>query len=708
MKNVWNQLPLLRILIPFIAGILASFKLDIDLTISPIVFISFGIFISLFILLYKRIIGHYSNRWIFGLFVNVLLFLFGYEMTNSSNVKNRPADFSHFRSTADTVIATISEYVSERDNSYKIVLEFNAVKRNDKWIPVSGKTMTYFAKDSLAKELQYGDQLIIAANFTDVRAPQNPGEFNYKRYLALKSVHTQGFVKSGKWLTLNHEKGNVIKSIALKIREKFLRIFETNNITGDEYAVAGALILGYTDKIDADLISIYQGTGALHILSVSGMHVGVVFIVLNFLLAFLDRFKRGKYIKSALLILLIWFYAAITGFSPAVNRAVAMITFVIVGKAFGRNTNIYNTLSASVLLLLIINPLLIADVGFQLSYIAVLGIVMLQKKICKLWVPGNWLLTQVWMIVSVSIAAQLATFPLAMLYFHQFPNYFLLTNLIVVPLSNFIIYCGMLVLFASPFGFLAELFAKLLVYMVYGLNESIRFIEAMPYSAIKGIQISTLETILLYFGMIFLIYYFIDKRKLFLKMAFIFAIIFSSSVAVKCYYSVKQKNIIIYNIKKSSAIDFIDGREHVLISDSALIKSQKDIAMHMQNNWCGMQLKEPENICEKKLSNLKFTFNKNSLFISGRFIQFYDKRFALVDEKNYRNTTDDPVYVDYLIISGNIKAEIGELLDSFKPKMIIIDSSNSLRKSEKWIKECAELNIPCYSVVKSGAFDISI
>ncbi|MFA4853544.1 MAG: ComEC/Rec2 family competence protein, partial [Bacteroidales bacterium] len=453
---------------------------------------------------------------------------------------------------------------------------------------------------------------------------------------------------------------------------------------------------------------VYQGTGALHILSVSGMHVGVVFIVLNFLLTFLDRFKRGKYIKSALLILLIWFYAAITGFSPAVNRAAAMITFVIVGKAFGRNTNIYNTLSASVLLLLIIDPLLIADVGFQLSYIAVLGIVTLQKKICKLWVPGNWLLTQVWMIVSVSIAAQLATFPLAMLYFHQFPNYFLLTNLIVVPLSNFIIYCGMLVLFVSPFGFLAELFAKLLVYMVYGLNESIRFIEGMPYSAIKGIQISPMETILLYLGMIFLIYYFINKRSLFLKLVFILAIIFSLSVAVKSYYSARQKNIIFYSIKKTSAMDLIDGREHVLISDSALIQSPKDIAMHIQNNWCGMHLKKPENIFKKKLNNLKFTFNKNSLFISGRFIQFYDKRFALVDEKNYRNTTDNPVPVDYLIISGNIKAEIGELLDCYKPKIIIIDSSNSLWKSEKWIKECAELNIPCYSVLISGAFEISI
>ena len=706
--NTWSQLPLVRILLPFIVGIILSLSLTFELKFSLLLIISFAILIFAIIIFYKKFLGDYSKRWVFGLLMNIFMFLFGYKITDNCKVNNRQSDYCNFRTASDTVIATVADPVSERENSVSVLLAFDALKQNNRWLNVSGKAMTYFAKDSLSKTLKYGDKIIVAAVFSDVSAPQNPGEFNYKQYLSMRSVFSQGFVKQGRWQKLSSGNGNVIRSFALRIQEKFLKIFYANNISGEEYAVAGAVILGYKDKIDADLYSAYQGTGVLHLLCVAGMHVGIIFIVLNFFLSVFDNNKKTKFLKPVLLVLLIWFYAAITGFSPPVNRAAAMITFVILGKALNRNINVYNTLSASILLFLIIDPMLIANVGFQFSYIAVFGIVTLQKPIYKIWIPNNWLMHKIWLIVTVSIAAQIATFPIALFYYKQFPNYFLLANIVVVPFSNFIIYCGMLILLFSRFIFLSGFFSKILVTLICWLNHVIRFIEGMPMSVTKGIHITLIETIFLYLVIIFIIYFISSKNKLFLKLAVIAAIVIASSMTINNMISSEQKKIVIYCVKKSSAIDLVSGNEHVFISDSLLKNNAKLLSMHIENNWNDLQLKVPQYIVSKGNVEKCFLSQDHSVFVKNNFIQFYNKRIVIINKSDYSTKSAFPISVDYLIISENVKVNIADILESYKPKMIIFDSSNSLSKSKRWSNDCAEFKIPCYSVLMSGAFEVNI
>ncbi|MFH0866282.1 MAG: ComEC/Rec2 family competence protein [Bacteroidota bacterium] len=702
--NFWNQLPLFRILIPFLAGIIFSLLFPVFFGMaSPYVLFPVIIFIVLAIL-YPRIFKNFSTRWIFGIILNIIIFFVACNLTVPRLINDSPSDLRNIKHSSDTVIATIDDPVVERENSYKVILEINAVRKNGSWQKAEGKVMTYLQKDSMAANLSYGDRMVLASSFTEIKSSQNPAEFDYKKYLSMRSIFLQSYVKSGKWMLLERNKGNYLREMALNIRDKFLKIFREYDIQGEEYAVAGALILGYTDKLDQDLINVYSGSGALHILSVSGMHVGIIFIVLNFLLAFLDRKKKGRYIKLVTLILLIWFYAAITGLSPAVNRAAAMITFVIAGRIFGRNTNIYNTLAASAMLLLVFNPLLVSDVGFQLSYIAVFGIVLLQKKIHNLWQPSNWLLLQIWLIVSVSIAAQIATFPLSIFYFHQFPNYFLFTNLVVVPFSSFIIYCGMIVLIASTFAFIASLFSKAFVYMLYGLNYTIRFIENLPYSVTHGLTLSSMETIMLYVLIAFVIAFLFNRKTIMLKLAAVMSIVFFISLAVGKYEALSQKKIVVYNVKKSTAIDFIYGKDHFLFTDSLLLANEKSIKTHINNHWIKLRLNDATNIDEQSLSDSSYEFESKSFFIKQNIIQFFDKRLAFVNENNFRNVSDKTLQLDYLVISGNIRADIDELLDSYHPKLIIIDSSNSNWRTEKWVKECDALNMPCYSVLKSGAY----
>ena len=703
--NTWNQIPLLRIFIPFLTGIILSILFPEVFNISATFVIILEILVIALALIFNQWPLNYKNRWIFGILLTSVIFLFACNITIPQLINdNKSSEFRNCKATHDTIIATIDEAVSERANSYKVILAVNAVKENGKWENIEGKIMTYFQKDSAASKLKYGDRLIISSSFTEVKSNRNPEEFDYKNYLAMRSIFLQSYVKTGQWAILEINKGNIIKEYALNIREKFLTIFRTFGMNGDEYAVAGALILGYTDKLDQDIISMYSGSGALHILSVSGMHVGIIFIVLNFLLAFLDRYKKGKYFKNILLILLIWFYAAITGLSPAVCRAATMISFIIIGRLMKRNTNIYNTLIVSAIFLLILNPLYITDVGFQLSYIAVFGIILLQKKISELWQPSNWVIKQVWLIISVSLAAQIATFPLSILYFHQFPNYFLITNLIVVPLSNLIIYSGMLVLMISPIGSIAFYFSKVFVLMLNALNSSIRYIESLPYSITKGLSIDITETILLYIIIVFIIAFLFKKKGILLKTALIFSIIFFVSLGIKQYRSFSQKKFFVYNINKSMAIELVSGKNHFLITDSSLQQHPKLLEVHVKNNWIKLRLNEPLIINRKQLSDTIINYPNHTIFIKNNIIRFYDKVIAIVNEYNFQSIASSGLSVDYLILSGNIKTNISNLLHSYKPRLVIIDSSNSMKKTEAWLNECKTIDIPCYAVLKSGAY----
>ena len=283
----WKEAPLLRVLLPFVAGIIAAILTDSAFHIHYSFIISLTFAVCILLIFHKRIFRNYSQRWISALLINILVFVLAYANTGRMDSKNRADAFSRLRSMNDTLIATVDEPVNERENTCRLILAIDYLKRNKQWIACRSEAIAYVEKDSLSKTLRYGDRLIISGGFTDVNPPQNPGEFDYRHYLAMRSIYSQGYVKTGNWRLLQHDEGNFLISLSLSIREKFLKIFESNNITGEEYAVAGAMILGYRDKVDADLIATYQGAGVMHLLCVAGMHVGIVFLVLNFILFFL-------------------------------------------------------------------------------------------------------------------------------------------------------------------------------------------------------------------------------------------------------------------------------------------------------------------------------------------------------------------------------------------------------------------------------------
>jgi competence protein ComEC len=699
--KIWNQAPLVRLLIPFVTGIVTAVYLPFKVNNFAFVIAPYLVFIAAVVLVPSFRIS-YKKSWLFGLVLNVVLFIFAYQLTISKTEKFSEDHFSKFVSGKSFVRGVILDSPIEKEKSYKMTLRVYAVKTAKGWMNTSGKAMLYIRKDEFAGNLKYGDEIMLNCNFRDIPQVQNPGEFDYRLFLSFHNVYQQCSADEKNWRSLKINSGNIIIKHSYFLRDKLLEILKTGNVKDDEFAVGAALMLGYSDKLDAEIISAYSSTGALHVLSVSGLHVAIVYVVFNWLLFFLDKIKRGNIIKAVILILLLWFYSALTGLSPSVLRAATMFSFIIVAKAFDRYTNIYNTLAASAFVLLAINPYLIMEVGFQLSYIAVIGIVYIQPKIYAWYETDNWLLDQVWAISAVSIAAQIATFPLGLHYFHQFPNYFLLSNFIVIPVSTIIIYLGIALFVFSKISIVAVYLAMGFSWSVWFLNASVKLIEKWPYSLLQGISITVFETWLLYAMIILFFYYFMKRKVLYLMSAFVMVIAILCCQVKEQQDQFRQKKIIVYNVLKTAAIDFISAKRNVLLTDSAFANNESGMLFHVKHNWWDLGINESVIVTKDHSSD--------DLLIKNNKIQFGDKKIVILNNpseiKKYPGHA--PIAVDFLIISKNAKVSIGEVLSRYDPEQIIFDSSNSKFKLEKWKEECVTLSRSFYSVTDSGAFEAEI
>lgn len=705
--SFWHQAPFVRLVLPLVTGIIVAAFLPFLIPFSLPLILGLTI-IFLFLSFLKLIHTRYLYRWIYGAFMSLLFFIYGYEITVLNTEKLLPHHYSYIHSKGDKIIAMVAEPTVAKEKSLKAVLEVKAIIKDKRYINSNGKILVYIQKDSISEKIQYGNLILFYATLAEISPPQNPSEFNYKQFLSFHRVYQQVYLKNNVYRILDDSPRNNIIGFACGARNYLMKIFEKYKISGNEYSVASALMLGSREEIDKELVQAYSSSGALHVLSVSGLHVGVIFIVMTYILIFLDKMKYGTIIKTILLLFGLWFYAILTGLSPSVVRAATMFSFVVVGKAGKWNTNIYNILACSAFFLLLINPYLIMEVGFQLSYLAVIGIVFIQPKLNHLWDPyipiagkfGNWIITQVWAITTVSIAAQLATFALGLLYFHQFPNYFLFSNLVVIPLSTLIIYCGVLLFVVSPFEFISEYIAVVFKECIVLLNKSVVLVEQLPYSLLQGISISLVETWLIYILIILMLSFFILQKIKFARYFFIILIFLLAYQIFESHLQRKQKKFVVYNISKTSAIDFIDGRKNYLLSDSSFINNESRILFHVRHHWWDLGLRD----------NLFFDFQRTkeikgkNLFLQDGFAQFHEKRFAFINKNFNPFKTEKKTKLDYIIISGSPGITVEKLKECFEVGMIIIDASNAFYATEKLIQEAKENKMDCYSVSKSGAF----
>jgi len=698
----WLEYPFIKLLIPFVLGIGLSLYLEAG-NFSYLLIIGWILGIILCILYFIR--GNIRINYIYSIITFIAFFLLGYMWTLGKSELSNPNHFNQYlNGRIQPISGMISEMPGKKGKKVKFALQVESLKLAENSVSTIGNVLVYLPKDSISESLKYGDRIVVTGVIREIASPSNPQSFNYQRYLHYKNIHYQLFPKQSGWYPLGENKANRILKIAFQLRLRFIETLRKHLPNENQFAVGSALILGYKDEITEDIRDAYAGTGAMHVLAVSGLHVGLIFLILTIFLKIFPFYQTWwRVLRVFILLTGIWSFALITGASPSVLRASTMFSFVIIGMNLKQPSNIYNTLAGSAVLLLFYNPFLLMNVGFQMSYLAVIGIVYFQPKIARKWIIRNSIGNYLWKLVAISIAAQLMTLPLSLYYFHQFPCFFWLSGLIVVPAAGVILGLGIGIFIFDPIiPSVANLLGFLLDSLISIINWGIFLIHQLPYSVIRGIWISGFVAFLLYLIVFCLIGVLNTYRWKWVMIgnglfAFIMIIF-----AFQGFQYTSQQKIIIYDIYQNSLIDIVDGRKCYALQNKDI--PEKAVSFAAQNNRWEMGITELEMRCFSNDS----LFLTNNLKVQNGYIQFVNQIFTVVDYSLNGNYPEQKISLDHILIRNKPYLEISDLLNYYDCDNIIFDSSNKSYQVEKWQQECEELGIDYWYTAEDGAFILDI
>ena len=701
----WCKYPFIRLLTPFAIGVISAFSFNMVVAEEKVVILLL-IFLTLLLLaliIISEKIRNYSYRWIFSFLLFLFLTLSGFTFVVNADYRLKVNDIPEIEDVSEYYIARLYESPSHREKTLKVTLNVLAYKSGNALQNIDSKVIAYFEKSEQSTTLKYGDCIILFADPEEVEKPPNPEQFDYKDYLYKKGISHQVYLKSDDWIDLNENRSNPIYRFSYWMRDFLLGTMQKLGVHEEEYAVAAAILLGYDDSLPQELRQQYVAAGAMHILCVSGLHVGVIFMVFSYMLFFLDERKNNqRIIKQLILLILIWFYALLAGLAPSILRATIMLSFVIIGNIINRNGVVLNSLAASAFILLCVNPANLFDVGFQLSYAAVIGIVILQRPIMKLFYSKYNIINKIWEITSVTLAAQIATAPFTIYYFHQFPTYFWLSNLFMSPVSSVVIIGGMLMLLLFFIPYVNVVIAWVVSKMIFVMNYGVCWIESLPYSILKGLYINEIQFVILLFVLLAILLFVQLKNKTILFSIMIMSILF---LLVNVNNNLKinmQKEIIIYSINNMTAIDFIFGREHLILSDSLFINDKSVFSYNIENCLVSRGVFHNGN---SKLLEDDFDYNlikkrKNVVTFDEKLIGLSDGSIFSKVELQYK------IPLDYMVVYGRRKQTLSYILNVYRFDYLIIDGSVPSYLASKLMDEADALGINYHNIREDGAFII--
>ena len=467
---------------------------------------------------------------------------------------------------AQGFVGTVISDHSVNSNYLRYNLLLQAARIDTADVPLDGQIHLYIRKTEHPSPLNYGDVVTVMGSYFSVSPPANPHEFDYQNYLKRQNIFAQAFVAPSGVRKIDYDPPNRIRALAFRIRAYTQAQLDAYISYEREHAILTALLLGIKDHLDDETQSAYAAAGAMHVLAVSGLHVGIIYMVLVFLFKSIKEKRWGRLLYLFVSHAVIWIYALVTGFSPSVMRAATMFSVVILSEAFNRKANIYNSLGVAACILIVYDPNMIYSVGFQLSFAAVFGIVKIQPILYRLIEVDNKLVDYVWSISCVSIAAQLATFPLTLLYFHQFPTYFLISNLIVIPAATIFLGAGIIML---VLGSILPIVGKTIGFYfqeaVWLVNEFIAYLERLPYPVFDGLYFDGFDTVLIYLILIFLLVGLSKYSFSNLSLSACLLMIWFGWLNYKDYQQQHTRKIIFYTTRDAVAIDLIDGKQATLL-----------------------------------------------------------------------------------------------------------------------------------------------
>ncbi|MFD2597379.1 ComEC/Rec2 family competence protein [Sphingobacterium corticis] len=555
-----KQMPFVKMLLVFIIGIVLARAITWTPTLLHYCWIIAAV---LFIVLFLTAIFKFLRRW-----MEIVLYLIWFALAVIQFGRSMPESKSHFvgNSAGEQWIGRITDEPICKMTSCRFPVELRgALDSLGKFIAVSGKVMLTVYPDTGSVNLttQYGDIIQFSGSLNAAPSPKNPHEFDYKAFLANRGIYHQQRLPSDQLRIIKSQKDWY--SYVLMAKRHLVKKFKRSIPDHDAFSVASALVFGYRAEMNPEVYNAFVDTGTIHVLSVSGMHVSMVFIMLSFLLKPIDHYRQGKNTRFALTLLLIWSYVILTGMAPPIMRSGIMISCMLLAQWIGRQTWSLNALFVSALLLLFFNPKSLFDVGFQLSYLAMIGIFVIFPMLRALYLPrSRWWKTLV-DYCYISIAAQMITTPLTLFYFGQFPNYFLLANLLVSLPATLIMYAGV-GLMLIPIDFVSQLFGEIERVAVTNMVGVLRWISNLPGAITQGVHIDGIQLVLLFSALITLFIAFNYRRKMMLFIGTILLFIVGSSFSWQYIQKQNYRGIHIYQTRHQLAIAWFDRDEVTLFS----------------------------------------------------------------------------------------------------------------------------------------------
>ncbi|MEO5647605.1 MAG: ComEC/Rec2 family competence protein, partial [Chitinophagaceae bacterium] len=573
---LWKKAPFTRLLLPLITGIIIQRFSSISASQLAIALVIALVFIL--IIGSAKIQFRYKSVIVIGLLLNLAVAITGALIYNCNDVRLRKNWYGNLYHPGDHTIISIIEKPVEKKNSYKAEAMVSICISDSSLSSTSGNVIIYFEKDS-SIELNYGDRFIFKKPFQEIKNSGNPGAFDYKTYAAFKGIYHQVYLKKDECVKLDDKRINAFDEFLIRSRQSILSTLRKYIQDLKLIGIAEALLIGYKEDLDKDLVQAYSDTGVVHIIAISGLHLGLIYVMLLWIVNKLPFIKRSRFFKLLIILSSLWLFSLLTGGSASVLRSAVMFTCILAGDTLQRKASIYNSLAASAFILLCYNPYMLWDVGFQLSYLAVAGIVSLQKPIYNfLYVRNKWL-DKIWKLLAISLAAQVLTTPVCIYYFHQFPNYFLLTNLIAVPLSSLILFLEIILLVVAKLPVLPLYLGQLISWLIWIMNEFVFIVQKLPYALTRNIHQEFFETIIIYALLLSFCCWWIKR----MRQAMIFTMTMMLLLGIGAVYQGFRRGgkIIVYNIPRQSAIDIIHDGTYYFIGDTNLEKKTADAKFHL-------------------------------------------------------------------------------------------------------------------------------
>jgi len=694
----------LRLLLPMTAGITTRYYSGFNVADHNWISGFTLLFMPLLMMVhwkYKRY-QLYLKPWLPGLLFQMFIFSAAFTHTGSFLLDQQKRHFSG--QCSEQLLVEICSEPQEKASAIRFEVLVHEVINGSGSLPAEGKLMISCLKDpALTTNLSIGEMLLVPSRFSNIEKPANPGEFDYSRYMANKCIWHQSFLKASDVVPVGEKTGSILYE-AVKLRKKVVRKLDQYIEDTEASAVISTLLLGYKADLSREILHTYSATGVMHVLSVSGMHVAIVAALAGYLLGFWKG-RKMHIVQALLIVAFVWLYTLLSGLSAAACRSALMVSFVIAGRLINRNANMFNCVSAAAFFQMLSRPLWLFDIGFQLSYLAVFGLIVFYPEINRMLKFRSRICQVIWSYIAFSLAAQAATFPLCLYYFNQFPLYFLASNVFIMLPVTVVMYAGVGFLLMAFLPSSADMPLRCLAWLMENgikvLNAGLRFIEKLPSSSLHGYHLHISFYLLIYVLIGFAFIGITKKNKQAIWYALILSILLTLIYSASELIIWKKKSVVFYSVRNHVAVAFTRTGLATILTDMDV----GDKAL----SYSVMPLIRDRNLHLNKVSHINSPLTEPDLKISGGRVRFQNIDLDIIDGRSLSLPVVDSMQRRRVVmLHDNPPLDLRLLQRNVNISYVIIGMKNSKQNTDRWLAEADSLGITCYSLKRSGALELDI